>query len=308
MAKQYEEFAKTIKEAMKALASAAEEYDKDQRFLGQTTGVIQEGVKEVGLRVQELKHRGNTGTDIKDFADDAEVKTMLASINGYMDGLKKELAHAAEVHKKTTPMVKLAYDTKTALAKEIKDRKKALSTKLGTGNKSLPDMEKLLADLEKYMGTSEFARVEAFVPEPYAQHEKDLARKLGETVKMAKEKRLSSEQKELDQQALNLRNLVKNVSIANKMRDEVLGLCAAVAKASQSGDQKGLVTAKAAIAAPLKELGRLAGIGERALKDDWILGGIKASKDKSKIEAGLHSIAQAKLVASKEVAKVVGLR
>ncbi len=98
------------------------------------------------------------------------------------------------------------------------------------------------------MGTSEFARVEGFVPEPYAQHGKDLARKLGDTVRMAKERRLSSEQKELDQQALNLRNLAKNVSIANKMRDDVLGLCAAVAKARQSGDHKGVVTAKAAIA------------------------------------------------------------
>ncbi len=308
MAKQYEEFAKTVKEIRKALASAADEYEKDQRFLGQTTGVVKEGVKEIGLRVQELKDRGATGSDIGEFAADAEVKKMLASINGFMAGIKKELAHVTEVHKKTTPMVKLAYDTKIALAKEIKDRKKALSTKVGVGNKSLPDMEKLLADLEKYMGTSEFAQIEGFTPEPYALHEKELARDLGEAVRMAKEKRLSSEQQMLDQQALNVRNLVRNVAIANKLRDEVLGLCAAVAKASQGGDQKGLITAKAAIAAPLKELGRLAGIGERALKDDWIRSGIKASKDKSKIEAGLHAIAQAKLVASKEVAKVVGLR
>jgi len=54
---------------------------------------------------------------------------------------------------------KMVSDLETDLSKEIADRKKQLSTKLGTGNKSVADMEKLAETIKKWKLTSEYKAV-----------------------------------------------------------------------------------------------------------------------------------------------------
>jgi hypothetical protein len=54
---------------------------------------------------------------------------------------------------------KMVSDLETEITKEIADRKKQLSTKLGTGNKSVADMEKLLEAIKKYKLTAEYKSV-----------------------------------------------------------------------------------------------------------------------------------------------------
>jgi hypothetical protein len=85
-------------------------------------------LKELGLRIQQLKSEGATGKALKEFASDPEVKKMVAS-------------------------------------DEIASRKKQVSTKIGTGNKSLADMQKLHAELAKYGDDHELMAVVGFLPE-----------------------------------------------------------------------------------------------------------------------------------------------
>jgi hypothetical protein len=54
---------------------------------------------------------------------------------------------------------KMVADLETELTKEIKDRKKQLTTKVGTGNKSVADMEKLLETIKKYKLSAEYKSV-----------------------------------------------------------------------------------------------------------------------------------------------------
>ena len=55
MAATFEDFKKQYEAIKSKVVGYAAAIDKDQRFMGQTVGIIKEGVKEVGLRVQELK-------------------------------------------------------------------------------------------------------------------------------------------------------------------------------------------------------------------------------------------------------------
>jgi hypothetical protein len=309
MAKQYEEFKKTFDQIKKKIDNVAEEIKKNEKFVAQTSGVIQEGVKELGLRIQQLKDIGQTGTSIKDFEGDGEVKKMLASIDGFMNGLEKELKRIAGVHEGESKKTRQAFwDLKKDLAAEIAKRKKAVSTKLGTGNKSLPDMEKLLKEMDKYKDVAPFVNVDVFQPEEIAQHRKELKFSIEDQIKSAKDVKLSAQQKMLDEQALNLRNLALNVGRAKTLSEAVVKLCADAKKAVDERNQQALMAAKAEIPKPLKELGELADIGERALKDEWIRSKINASKDKAKILGGIKAIADHKNTAANAVKQVANAR
>jgi hypothetical protein len=309
MAKQYEEYKKTFEQIQKKIKAIAEDIKKNANFVAQTSGIIKEGAKEVGNRIQELKDQGQTGSTIKAFEADPEVKKMLASIDSYMSGLEKELKRIKGVHEgESTKTRALFWATKKELTAEIAKRKKEVSTKLGTGNKSLPDMEKLLKEMDKYPDEMPYAGVDVFTPEDIAQHRKELDRDLADEIKKAKDVKLTAEQKMLDEQALNIRNLTHNVARAKLLCDALLKTCQSAEAALKERNQKALMVAKAELPKPLKELGELASIGERALKDSWIKKGIETSKDKSKILAGIKAIAQFKTTASEAVKKVANAR
>ena len=61
MAKTYEEMKKAYETAKKAIEECHAEIKNNERMVGQTAGIIQEGAKEIGLRVQQLKDGGATG-------------------------------------------------------------------------------------------------------------------------------------------------------------------------------------------------------------------------------------------------------
>ncbi len=309
MAKEYENYKKSFEQIKKEILDIGAEIKKNANFVSQTSGVIKEGVKEIGLRVQELKDAGQTGTTIKDFENDPTVKKMLSAIDGYMNGIEKELKRIAGVHNGDSKKTRDAFwDLKKDLAAEITKRKKEVSTKLGTGNKSLPNMETLLKEMDKYKDSAAFVAVDIFIPEDIADHRKELKRDIEDQIKSTKEAKLSAEQKMLDEQALNIRNLLKNVAQAKNLCEAILKLCVAAEKALEERNQKALMTAKAEIPKPLKELGELAAIGERALKDTWIKSKIEDSKDKAKILGGIKSIADYKDKAATAVKKVANAR
>jgi hypothetical protein len=308
MAKQYEDFKKTFADIQKKTDESNAEISKNVNLVAQTSGVISEGVKEVGLRVQELKDKGMTGATVDDFKDPT-LKKFMAGIEDHMSTLEKELKRIAALHASTMKKTEATFvQLKKDLVAEIAARKKDLSTKLGTGNKSLPDMEKLLVTVNKYADSAEFLKMTVFDPETIAEHRKDLATKLERQLKQTKDVALTAEQQLLDEQALNIRNLTANVARAKTLGETVLKFCDAAEKALTARDQKALMAAKVELPKPLKALGDLAGIGERALKDNWIKSKINDSKDKAKILAGIKSIADSKASASEAVKKVANAK
>ncbi|MDB5820931.1 MAG: hypothetical protein JWQ11_4571 [Rhizobacter sp.] len=308
MAKQYEDFKKTFADIEKKTDEANEEIGKNVNFVAQTSGIISEGAKEVGLRVQQLKDGGMKGTTIADFKD-PEIKKYMTAIDEHMSGLEKELKRIAVVHAGLMQKTEAAYvQLKKDLVAEIAARKKDVSTKLGTGNKSLPDMEKLLVTLNKYGNGASFLKMTVFQPEKIAEHRSQLDSQLTKQLKQTKELALSAEQQMLDEQALNIRNLIGNVARAKTLCEAVMKSCTAAEKALVDKNQKALMAAKLEVPKPLKALGDLANIGERALKDDWIKSKIKDSKDKAKILAGIKSIADYKTNASDAVKKIANAK
>ncbi|MBV8653481.1 MAG: hypothetical protein JO255_18600, partial [Alphaproteobacteria bacterium] len=85
---------------------------------------------------------------------------------------------------------------------------------------------------------------------------------------------------------------------------EVLKHCKEAADALQKRDNKALMTAKANVVKPMKDLGALVDPYEKALTDDWLKSHLAKSKDKAKIEAGIKGLTEMKTKASAELKKV----
>jgi hypothetical protein len=145
MAKQLEQFKKDLDEIKKSLASGEDEITKSKTDRGHLDKLIEEHTKEIGRRVREHRRKGKAGTTIADFKDENDVKALLA-------GIDKHLAQMEVINKRIKTheigdwaKIYTKYETlKKELPAEIAARKKELSTKLGLGNKSLPEMEKLI--------------------------------------------------------------------------------------------------------------------------------------------------------------------
>ncbi len=308
MAKQYEDFKKEFAGIEQAVSKCCDDIDKNERFLGQTAGIIEEGAKELGLRVQKMKDAGETGKTIKDFEHDAQVKKMLASLQAYLGGIQKELTHMTAVNAGPITMVKARFFAlKKDLTAEIAARKKQMSTKAGIGNKSLPDMVKLLDRVTKYPEDKEFAKVEGFVLETFAEHQRQFDGYIQRAISQTKAAALSSFQEDMRLRGLNPRVLIGNVGKAKQLFVAVLKQCKDVEAASKRSDANAVVSAKAEIMKPMRDLSVLVDPYEKAKTDTWIRTFLATSKDKSKIEAGIEGLIKMKAQARAEVQKVAHL-
>jgi hypothetical protein len=239
-------------------------------------------LKELGLRIQQLKSEGATGKALKEFASDPEVKKMVASLDGFMASLEKELKRITALHAKDFKSLLPRYKT---LSKELQDeiasRKKQVSTKIGTGNKSLADMQKLHAELAKYGDDHELMAVVGFLPEEIAGHRKQLNRQIQDQIDKTHDAVLTALQAEMDEQALEGRNRKRNVSRAKGLAEQVLAECAKAQKALAERNNTELMRVKATVGKPMKELDELWSKYDRGLKDGWVRSKITESKDRA---------------------------
>lgn len=308
MAKAYEDFKKSYGEVQAQVSAGMTEIKKNAGAIAQTSGVMSEGVKEIGLRIQELKDAGDKGGKIEDFLWDNDVKTMYASVNSYMKQIETECNRIAGLHAGSFAKTKtLFYSTKKALADEIAARKKQVSTKLGTGNKSLPDMEKLLADMVKYQDAG-FSPFEVFAPETASEHKRQLENQIKSMMSQTKDATLSAFQKEMDEQACNTRVLNGNVGKAKQWLTAAQAQLAAGDKAFKAKQLKPLMDAKLAIVPPNKSLQELTAKYDRGMADDWIRSKVNSSKDKSTILAGMKSISDMADTSKKCVEKIAAMK
>jgi hypothetical protein len=304
MAKELENFKKEWASVQKAVADAKTEINKNAGVVAQTTGVIDEGIKQLGLEVQACKDRGMQGTKLDDFLSDKDVKQASDSIDKYLAQLEKELKRIDGLYKGDFKKTKDRFwDLKADLDKEIKSRGKKVSTKLGTGNKSLPDMEKLAAEIKKYTDST-FSYLDVFVPESIDDHRKTFEKRIAEQVKATKEAKLSAFQQQMREQMMNTRVLKGNVGKAKRLFEEIGQAVDQANTALEQKDAGAFNGLKLQAAAKFKELKEINDEYTKAMQDEWIRGLIKASKDKSAIEKSLSSIDKMTTAAQKQVVAI----
>jgi hypothetical protein len=304
MAKELDKFRKEWAAVQKAVSQAKSEIDKNASAVAQTTGVIDEGIKQLGLEVQACKDRGMDGTKLEDFLSDKEVKQAKDSIDKFLAQLEKELKRIDGLHKGDFKKTKARFwDLRTGLDKEIKSRSKKVSTKLGTGNKSLPDMEKLLKEIDKCKDGA-FTYLDVFVPESFDQHRKTFERRIAEQVKATREAKLTAFQKQMREQMMNTRVLTRNVGRSKRLFEEIGQGVLQATTAVEQKDAKALNTLKQQVAAKFKELKGLNDEYAKAMKDEWIRGLLKHSKDKPTIEKALTSIDKMTTQAEKQMVTI----
>lgn len=309
MAKKFEEFKKEYDGIKKAVTKANEEIEKNARVVGQTSPVIKEGTKELGLRIQKLKDGGATGKKIDDFKGDAEVKVMLKSIDDFMKGMEKELKNIDALKKNSfVKTTKQFWTFKKNLQDEIASRKKKKSGLIKIDSKSLPDMEKMLKEVVKYTDSGAFMRIDGFTPETIGDHRRQLDNWIKDEISQSKDAKLSQFQQEMDSHALTDKILNKNLKLAQSAYKSILTECKNAQDAIDSRQNKDLMTAKVNVVQYLKTLDSVITPYDRASKDQWIKSQIKQSKDKAKIEKSIKTMQAMFNNAKSEVKKIATVK
>jgi len=307
MAKVYEQFKREfteLKQKSDQINAQFSSFEKSQKNL---FGYVEEGAKELGLRVQELKHNGHAGKTLGDFLFDAEVKKMVVAINTSTTRLEDDVKQLNSYKANGGVLVKNWKALSTELENEIKSRKKQVTTKVGIGNKSLPDMEKLLVEVKKALGdhgaADDLESNLKLVDEP-GHWTKEKNKVINEELIKTRDLALSGLQQDLMKQMLDIRNLNINVGKAKKLYESVLDGCKQMEAAIKARDSKKMAAAKNLPTVPLKELVTLAVKFETALKDPVIARMLKNSKDASAVQSGVKTITDLRLKAMEAIKKM----
>jgi hypothetical protein len=241
MPKTLEVFKKEFDAIKKEFDACDEETDNSGHLRGHHDAMIEQGARAVGERVRALRQAGKAGASLDDFKDDPEVKRALAEIELHVTGIDTEMARlrtlsAGPWRKTLTRYTTLEKD----LVTEIAARKKELSTKAGLGNKSLPEMEKMLVAVKnpndmykQFKNMRDYTTNTPSYQDP-TKHRKERDRYLAVELAKSKDKALSEAQAELFERLLVDRNF-------NKYTNRV--------RALSEGIQKAVVDGKAALAA-----------------------------------------------------------
>ena len=309
MAKKFEEFKKEFDGIKKAVAKGNEEIEKNARFVGQTSQVMQEGTKEVGLRIQKLKDGGATGKKIDDYKGDAEVKVMIKSIDDFLKGMEKELKNIEGLKKNSfVKTTKQFWTFKGNLQDEIASRKKKKSGTIKIDSKSLPDMEKMFKEVNKYTDSGPFMCIDGFVPESIANHRKQVDKWIQDEINQSKEAKLSKFQQEMDSHGLTDKNMSKNLKLAQSAYKSIITECKNAQTAIEARKNKDLMTAKVNVVQYLKTLDSVITPYDRASKDPWIKSQIQQSKEKGKIEKSIKAMMTMFTSAKSEVKKIATVK
>jgi hypothetical protein len=307
MAKALADYRKELDEIKAAVKGFEEPMLKNNQFMGQSPGLIENGEKELGLRIQSLKAKGKQGTALADFLSDPEVKKLSESIEKHLVGLE---AQAKKISELRLGPIAMAVKRFRALEKEVKDdvasRKKSVSTLLGTGNKSLPDLEKLATEIGTFGNEPSFDAINQF--SAAVDHRKASQERIKALIAGTKADVEEELEQEKDQQALNVRVLhgaaTKAKTLYTKIGDEIKkGKAAMTAKKTTD-----LANAKVAMNKAYVELTTLAAPYERAQKDMGLMSDVAASKDKVKIEGEIKLIIGYKTKAQAEMKPVLAAK
>ena len=306
MAKSLDDFKNRFNALKKAVDTLSDEIESSQNNIKNHFGVIQEGCKEIGTRIAKLRLDGVEGKTLDDYRKaDPETATLYNGTEQFINSIATE---AGKHQGFKTRAQKIVSDT-TALANEmdaeIKDRKKALSTKLGTGNKSLPDMEKLRKELASW-SEGQYNELTAFSPSTVDFYKNKRTTLLNAAVSKAPAVVLKADEQELDAQGMNVRHLGNTAGKVKTQLDVIYDALSKGTGAAGSGDAEEVANQKKRVVQPLQVIEQEATKVERAAGNSTIKHNIGLSKDKGKILAFVKTILEARTEA-RGAAKQVAL-
>jgi uncharacterized protein with GYD domain len=225
---------------------------------GHLDNLLGEHAKEIGRRVRELREKGTAGTTNNDFKTDAEVKKLLASADTFLAQIEALNKQVKGLETGAWHQLDVKYQTlQKDLTAEIAARKKQVSTKLGTGNKSLPDMEKLLKDstplAKRIVNLAQYS-VKSKTLMDVSVNKRRFDFNLAEEMGKSKGKALREDEADIFSSLLSDRNLKFAYASANAAYKDVMATIDG-AKAAQGTDQaKALKDAQVKVATQLKKL------------------------------------------------------
>ena len=252
-------------EVMKKLGEEQEVVFSYTQYSGQIMGMIREGVKEWGVRVANLKKAGNKGTKPDDFAADPQAKKSMDALRALLAGLKTKITEAKAHEPETKTRLAAFRKLQKEIADTIADRKGQTSTVLGMGNKSLPDMKKLLASMAEYENSSAFGKIEGWMIGNYDGLAKETATEIDEVLSKTKTEAVSELKDQLAGQALDLRLLYRNMTAAKTLHDQLEPLCNAGEIAIKNANKPQIQATKTRLAEPWKKLSDMATMYRSAL-------------------------------------------
>jgi hypothetical protein len=273
------------------------------QFMGNTSGLIEAGEREIALRVGALKKQGVQGDTLDDFMADSEVKTSVASLNQHLDTLVKHAADMTSKRRGPFAMITARYRAlRKDIVEDVASRKGSLSSLAGTGNSSLPQLKQLLEDIKAFGDDPAFDRFNQ--AETAVDHRQVSRTRLARLIANTDEAESEAEE-ETDFQALNIRNLTaahrKAVTLGRKVTDESNKGKQAMAQRKTSE----LAAAKANANKAVAELKKLAAPYERVQRDQFVMNQVNDSSDKDKILKMLKELGAMKTKAEAE-AKTLG--
>lgn len=307
MAKQLEQF----KKEFQVIENKALEYVRTltqfETSNNNARAFIAEGAIEIGLRVQKIKNTGFQGKTLKDFLGDPAVKKAAAEIDAMVNRRETELAKMLQLKAKGLELIKSSQKLGGEMQAEINNRKKQLSTKLGIGNKSLPGMitelEKLRNALNEKGALYELKDMLDNLDQPGEWKEKRddaIDRELGKT----KDAAISSQQRAMLKQALDLRHLTTMLARVTKLKSDFDTAAKLAAEAKKSNKAPELKKAKADAATAAKNIVAAVEPLEKAVNDPFVSSQVRNSKDGGSITDKVQKMVMMRDAAVKQ-AKVV---
>lgn len=306
MSKELDKYKKEFASIKKDVAAANTEINKNAQALGQTSQVRDQGCLQLGLEIQRCKDDGMKGKTVYDFDSDKEVKACLASLNNFQKQIEKELIRITNLYNKDFADIKKRFAQLKADLKAECDKRDAKKNRkvLAVDSKSLPDLQKLLAEINKY-ADKEFATLAFFQPETVKEHDTALAKKLVDAVKQTKDVKLTKFQEQMAGQALDERVMGKKLQQAMKIYKVCIGHCMVAQEAIKTRQNKTLMENKILAAKEFKALQEIIAPYQLAQKDDWLKSKIRGNK---KAEAGLKAFNKMFDEAKAELTKVANAR
>ena len=260
MPKQYEQFKKDFEAIENNLEAGEMEVTKTVTGRGHLDNLLGEHAKEIGRRVRALREKGAAGATIDDFKNDAEVKKLLASGDTFLAQIEALNKQVKALETGAWHQLDVNYQTlQKDLTAEIASRKKAFTTKQGTGNKSLPDMENLLKQstpLAKRVANLSKYSVKSKTLMDVSVNKRRFGTNIADEISKSKDKAISEDQAEIFGSLLSDRNLKFAYASANAFYKDVIAAIDG-AKAASGTDQakaQALKDAQVKITTQLKKL------------------------------------------------------
>lgn len=240
MAKTLEKVSEEFNTLRDQLGEVEHQVDATYNNYVQLQALARQGAKEAGQGAARLRSKGHAGKGLDDFRNEAEVEELLTLWT-------KQQATAAQLEKaakKAATDLPPLFQQLKAMAAELKAEianreKKASRVIFKIKSESLPDLKKLLKEMEKFVTHCEnnlVDRTKELPGDVSAKFDPTFEQLFDEEFKKAGPVRAQDDESDMAHGAKNVRVQLKYLREGRQMETEIKQLCAEAAKAKLKGD------------------------------------------------------------------------